>query len=228
MDNTKRMKRNLHYYKDRTGQKFGRLLVVKYLYTNDRRKAVWLCKCECGSYIEVPSENLVTNNTKSCGCLHREMAKKKIKKLIESQTKYKRLYEKDIAIVFNQMKRRCYNKKCKAYKNYGERGIRICKEWLDDFNKFYEWSINNGYKKELSIDRIDVDGDYEPNNCRWITNLQQQNNKRNNKYLEFNGERMTYAEWSRKLKIPISTIVDRVRRGYTVEKILNTKYKKRT
>ena len=79
----------------------------------------------------------------------------------------------------------------------------------------------------MSIDRIDVNKDYEPNNCRWITNLEQQNNKRNNKYLEFNGEKHTYAEWSRIFNIPTATISDRVRRGFTIEKILNTNYKKR-
>lgn len=220
-------KGKLHYYKDITGQKYGRLIAIKYLYTDKRRKAVWLCKCECGNYTEVSSEKLSTGNTKSCGCLHSDKSKEKIKILIENQTKYKRKNEKEISTIFNQMKQRCYNKKCKAYKNYGGRGIKIYQEWLKDFNSFYKWSIKNGYKKELSIDRINVNGDYEPKNCRWVTNLEQQNNKRNNKYIEFNGEKHTYAEWSRIFNIPTATISDRVRRGFTVEKVLNTNYKKR-
>ena len=226
-NSNKTAKEALHNYKDRTGQKYGRLLAIKYLYTNKRKKAVWLCKCECGKYIEVPSDNLAIGNTKSCGCLHSDMSKEKIKKIIENQTKYKKPHQKHIITVFNQIKTRCYNENCKAYKNYGGRGIKVCDKWLDNPNSFYEWSINNGYKKGLSIDRIDVNKDYEPNNCRWITNLEQQNNKRNNKYLEFNGEKHTYAEWSRIFNIPTATISDRVRRGFTIEKILNTNYKKR-
>ncbi len=227
MSKNRNAKRTLHYYKDRTGEKYGRLTVIQYLYTDKRRKAVWLCECECGNYIEVTSEKLATGNTKSCGCLHRDTSREKAIKLIALHTRYKDHNEKRIAQTFNQMKHRCYNKKCKAYKNYGERGIKICEEWLNDFYLFYKWSIENGYKEELSIDRIDVNGNYEPSNCRWITNIQQQNNKRNNKYIEFNGEKHTYAEWGRILNIPAATISDRVKRGYTVEKILNNNYQKR-
>lgn len=227
MSSNKKAKKELHYYKDRIGQKYGRLIVMKYLYTNERRKAVWLCKCECGNYIEVPSERLATGNTKSCGCLHSDTSKERAKELIEKHTKYKNNNEKKIANAFRQMKHRCYNPKCKAYKNYGARGIKICQEWLDDFSKFYKWSIENGYNESLSIDRIDVNGNYDPNNCRWVTNLQQQNNKRNNKYIEFNGEKHTYAEWGRILNIPASTIAGRVRNGCTIEKILNNNYKQK-
>ena len=223
----KSAKEELHYYKNRTGLIYGRLTAIKYLYTDKRRKAVWLCKCKCGNIVEVSSDKLTTGNTKSCGCLHSDLGKERIKQLVYSNTKYKKPYEKQIMIIFNQMKTRCYNKKCKAYKNYGGRGIKISDKWLKKPSNFYNWAINNGYKENLSIDRINVNGNYEPQNCRWITNLQQQNNKRNNKYIEFNGEKKTYSEWSRILNIPTATISDRVRRGFTVEKILNTNYKKR-
>lgn len=218
---------NLHYYKDLTGKRFGRLIVEKYLYTNYRRKAVWKCKCDCGNYVEVPSENLVTKNTKSCGCLHIEATKKNIQKAIEKQTKYQTESEKIIYHTFSQMKRRCYKPKCKAYVNYGARGIRIYSEWLKEPKLFYKWSIENGWEKGLSIDRIDVNGNYEPNNCRWVDNLTQQNNKRNSKFLIYNGQRHTVPEWSRILNIPVGTIADRIKRDYPIEKILNNNYKKR-
>ena len=215
------------YYKDRTNQKYGNLTAIKYLYTNNRRKAVWLCACKCGNKIEVESDKLVTGNTKSCNCLHKAATKQNIKRAIESQTKYKTKEEKDIMHKFLQMKNRCYNPRSRAYINYGARGIKICEKWLKNPFSFFEWSINHEYKKGLTIDRIDVNGNYEPSNCRWITNLQQQNNKRNNHYLEYNGEKHTIAEWSRITQIPASTISDRIRRNFTIEKILNTKYSKR-
>ena len=130
-------KGKLHYYKDRTGQKYGRLTAIKYLYTNYRRKAVWLCECDCGNYIEVASDHLVMGDIKSCGCLHSDMSKERIKKLIENQIKYRKPNEKYIIKVFNQMKTRCYNEKCKSYKNYGGRGIKVCDEWLEFMNFKY-------------------------------------------------------------------------------------------
>ena len=215
----------LHYYKNLQGMKFGRLMPIKYLYTNARKKAVWLCKCDCGKKIEVESDRLATGNTKSCGCLHSDESKKRAKLMIEAKTKYRRIYEKELAHIFHAMKSRCYNPECKAYKNYGGRGITIFQDWLDDFNNFYEWSIKNKYEKSLSIDRINVNGNYEPTNCRWVTNLQQQNNRRNNHFITLNEQTHTCAEWSRITGIPAGTITDRIRRGWDAERILNAKYK---
>ena len=214
----------LHYYKDLTGQKFGRLIVEKYLYTNNRKKAVWKCKCDCGKYTEVPTYNLTTGNTQSCGCLHIETTRKNIKKAIDKQTKYHTEAEKIIYHTFSQMKRRCYKPKCKAYVNYGARGIKIYDKWVKEPELFYKWSIDNGWEKGLSIDRINVEKNYEPSNCRWVSNVVQQNNRRNNSYLEYRGEIHTQAEWSRILNIPVGTIADRVRKGWKIEKILNNKY----
>lgn len=214
----------LHYYKDLTGQKFGRLVVEKYLYTNNRRKAVWKCKCDCGKYVEIPSERLLQKFTKSCGCLHSESSKQNVKKATEKKLKYHTEAEKIIYHTFSQMKRRCYKSKCKAYKNYGARGIKIYDKWLKEPKLFYEWSIDNGWEKGLSIDRINVNRDYKPNNCRWVSNLVQQNNKRNNRYLEYKGQIHTTAEWSRILNIPKGTIADRLKKGWETEKILNNKY----
>lgn len=226
MSHNKSVKK-LHYYKDLKDKKYGKLLVEEYLYTNKRRKAVWKCKCDCGNYIEVSSDKLTTGNTKSCGCLHKETSSNNIKKAIKKNIKYKSKAEEIIIKTFKRMEKRCYDFNCQAYKNYGGRGIKVCDEWLNNNNLFYIWSINNGWRKGLTIDRIDVNGNYEPNNCRWVSNLIQQNNKRNNKYLTFNNETHTIAEWSRILNIPKGTISDRIRRNYPIEKILNNKYTRR-
>lgn len=108
------------------------------------------------------------------------------------KTQYKRLIK-----IFNAMKQRCYNPNSTVYKNYGAKGIKICNEWLNNSRKFYEWAIQNGYKDNLTIDRIDVNGIYEPSNCRWATQIEQQNNRKNNHWIEFNGQRKTVAQWAR-------------------------------
>ena len=102
---------------------------------------------------------------------------------------------------WKHIKARCYNSNGKQYKDYGGRGIRVCDEWLENFEPFYEWAINNGYREDLTIDRIDVNGDYEPSNCRWVTAKAQQNNKRSNHFITYNNETHTLTEWAEKYNI---------------------------
>ena len=128
---------------------------------------------------------------------------------------------------YASMKRRCYNKNVKDYKNYGGRGVRVCDEWTQDFMNFYNWAINNGYNDNLTIDRINVNGNYEPNNCRWITMKQQENNRRNNVNLTYNGITKTITQWGQSLNIPRSTIFNRYYNGWTTEDILFGKHKKK-
>ena len=117
------------------------------------------------------------------------------------------------------MKTRTTNKNCPEYKNYGGRGIKICDEWLSDFRKFYYWSINNGYKDELTIDRIDVNGNYEPSNCRWTTQKVQQNNRTNNHNITYNGETHTMKQWAERLGIKYKTLERRINAYHlTIEK----------
>lgn len=222
----RRAKEELHYYIDITGEKYGRLTVIKYVYTKKKR-AYWLCRCDCGNETILSTTVLKSGNTKSCGCFQKEQLRKNIRKVIEGNIRYKTETEKTLNLKYRSIKRRCYNPECEAYKNYGYRGIKMCDEWLADFKNFYNWAVNNGYKKGLTIDRIDVNGNYEPNNCRWISNLKQQNNKRNNRYLIYNGKKMTCSEWARELNIPIGTISYRVSKGYKTEDILKTNYKRR-
>ena len=161
-------------FNDLTGKRFGRLIVVEraenYISPQGQARKRWLCKCDCGNMVIVPARSLINDASKSCGCLQKEIAKNTFTR---HGKRGSRLY-----IIWSSMKTRCYNGKSRAYKWYGGRGIKICDEWLNDFQAFYDWAMANGYKDDLTIDRIDVNGNYEPSNCRWITISEQQKNKR--------------------------------------------------
>lgn len=120
------------------------------------------------------------------------------------------------------MKRRCYTKSHIEYKRYGGRGISVCDEWRDNFMSFYDWAMTNGYRDDLTLDRIDVNGNYEPSNCRWVTQKEQQNNRRNNHYIEYNGEKLTAKQFSEKYNLNYSTLITRLHRNWSIERILNT------
>lgn len=124
--------------------------------------------------------------------------------------------------IYRSMKTRCYNQNAKNYKNYGGRGITICEQWLEDFKMFHDWALSHGYRDDLIIDRMDVNGNYEPNNCRWVTHLEQNNNARTNHIITFNGVTMTLTEWSRHFNIDRNTITARLKRGWDIERALTT------
>ncbi len=203
-------------YTDLTGQRFGRLVVIRYLYTEQhRRTAVWLCKCSCGKETRVRTDSLTGGKTQSCGCLQSENAFNIGKDNIKHGLIHHRLYR-----IYNGMKARCLKPTSQAYKNYGGRGISICEEWEKSFQNFYDWAINNGYKPELSIDRIDNNGDYCPKNCRWANSKTQARNSRTGHFLTYNGETHCLIEWAEKLNIPVSRLRWRYQHGWTTEQIL--------
>ena len=202
---------------DLIGQKFGRLTVIskaeKHIQPSGQRKTCWLCKCDCGNEIIIKGSDLKSGHTQSCGCLR-----------IEKITKHS-LFGTRIYTIWHNIKHRCYNSKDSNYKNYGGRGIKICEEWKNDFKAFYDWAINNGYNEsakrgECTIDRIDVYGNYEPSNCRFVNIKVQQNNKTNNHLITYNGETHNISEWSKILNIKFSTLLARLNRGWSVEKTL--------
>lgn len=125
-----------------------------------------------------------------------------------------------IYIIWRAMRQRCNNPHTINYKNYGGKGVRVCDEWNNDFMSFYNWSVENGYNDTLTIDRINASGNYEPSNCRWITQKEQQNNRTNNHRILFNGELHTMAEWSDITGIKKATIGARLKKGWSVERAL--------
>ena len=155
---------------DRTGQKFGKLTAIKYV-----GKSKWLCKCDCGNEKIIFVGHLTTEHTQSCGCLLNEKRQKGLCHRVHGLGKT-RLYG-----IWKHMKQRCYNSNTCKYKDYGARGITVCDEWKNDFTKFYDWVMNNGYQDDLSIDRINNNKGYSPDNCRWVTSKQQANNRRKRK-----------------------------------------------
>ena len=158
---------------DLKNKKFGRLLVLEESDRRDKSGAVfWVCRCDCGEIIETRSYSLKSSHTLSCGCFHKECAAAQNEKyLIKHNLSSTRLYG-----IWCAMKQRCYSEKFKHYNNYGGKGITICDEWLTDFTIFYKWALNTGYKEYLTIDRVNPDKDYSPENCQWIT--KSENSKR--------------------------------------------------
>lgn len=183
---------------DLTGRRFGRLTVVEQDATAPSgagRCAKWICRCDCGNETTVYSSNLLRGITKSCGCYRSDRLK------THGATK-SRLYR-----IWCTMKARC---KSDQYEFYHGRGITVCDEWLNSFQAFYDWAIGNGYKDDLSIDRIDNNKGYHPQNCRWATAKEQANNTRKNIRIEFDGYVHTLAEWSTIVSIPYATLYYRI------------------
>lgn len=196
------------------GEKFGELTVLEKTNkpNNAKRNNVWWkCLCSCGKQIDVPSEYLVNGTKKSCNCLQ-DRSRKSLFGL--SDTKLYRVYR--------SMLNRCYNSNDKSYKNYGGRGITICVEWRNDFIAFFEWATNNGYENHKTIERIDNNGNYCPENCKWAGFKEQLNNTRKNKKIEYKGESKTLAQWSDITGLPRWVIDKRIKNGWDIEKVMST------
>lgn len=197
------------------GERFGRLEVIEKVETNERSENKWLCKCDCGNETFATTHSLKSGNKKSCGCIKSEMLAERNKANTKHGMSHTKLHG-----VWHNMKDRCYRRECEEYKRYGMRGIKVCEEWKNNFQSFYLWSIENGYKNGLTLDRKNVNGDYTPENCRWATEKEQANNRRNNKFLTNNGETKTMKQWSEEVGIPYYIVKNRVKAGLPVGKIL--------
>ncbi len=195
---------------DLVGQKFGRLTVLSYAGPDYKGRSLFRCICECGNEKVVLASYLKRGSTSSCGCIVQEM--NRVRGLKHGQSRSK------IYSVWQSMRQRCYNLNSSIYSYYGGRGIVVCDEWKD-FKAFYGWAILHGYKEGLSLDRIDVNGNYCPDNCRWVTMEVQGNNRRNNHTVTYMGETLTITEWARKTGISATTLTDRLRRNLPIDEV---------
>lgn len=186
---------------DLTDKKFGRLVVLQHIH---KGYGVCVCRCDCGKIKEIRADNLISGKTKSCGCLQKEIIREKKKTHNMSDT---RIYK-----IWDGIKKRC-RPNYKLKNRYYHIGIRMCESWRNDFMSFYTWAISNGYKDDLTIDRIDNNGDYCPENCRWITISKQQFNKSNNHKINYNGKEYCVSELAEILGINKQTLFSRIYRG---------------
>lgn len=185
---------------DLTGQRFGRLTVLSYDHSDRLCHSYWRCLCDCGNETTARADLLQGRNTISCGCYHREI------KTTHGMSN-SRLYN-----IWSKMKDRCDNPNIKLYKYYGERGVFICDEWLN-FENFRDWALSNSYEDGLSIDRINNNDGYYPENCRWVDAITQSNNRRSNHNVSWHDETHTIAEWARIFGISYSLLWQRIRRN---------------
>lgn len=170
---------------------------------------------ECGKIREVAYNSLISGKVRSCGCLRRRSHG-------THHMTGTRIYR-----IWRGINKRCYNKNDRNYYKYGERGITVCDEWKGrgNFINFYNWAMSHGYRDDLSIDRIDVNGNYEPSNCRWATLKEQMNNTRTNYFITYNGKTMTMAQWAEELGITYGAMCQRKHRGWSDEELIEGKRK---
>ena len=200
---------------DLTGQRFGRLVVEGFAYMDKNRHSMWNCRCDCGGHNIASIANLRRGNVKSCGCLRHICYTK-----THGDSKSRLWY------IWRGIKKRTGTATDKDFKNYGGRGIVMCEDW-QNFLTFKNWAISHGYCDDLTIDRIDVNGDYCPKNCRWIPMEKQAENKRNNVRYLYNGENLTLSEWARRIGMTSSGLWGRIHtRGWSIEKAIETPVEK--
>ena len=202
---------------DLAGKRFGRWIVVSESEKRTKSRYVyWVCKCDCGTIKDIASNNLLNGVTTSCGCLRKERLTVRNKTHNGSKT---RLYS-----IWSSMIQRCTNPNNKDFKEYGGRGVSVCEEWRN-----FEAFLNDMGECPIgmSIDRIDVNGNYEPCNCRWATDEQQSRNRRSVRNIEFNGETKLLSDWAKQYGISRTTLADRLNRGWNIETALTTQTKDR-
>ena len=199
------------------GKRYGKLVVLERAPNGSGGMTRWMCLCDCGNKKEVMAKHLKSGAISDCGC---ERSKRMTQRNLKHGDSGTKLYN-----TWCHMRSRCNNPNGIDYPDYGGRGIRVCDEWENSYEAFREWALKSGYQetKKISIDRINVNGDYEPENCRWVDDYTQANNKRDNHYIEYHGERMTLAEAVRKSKtVRYDTAKARIYKGWNPEEAIDT------
>lgn len=190
------------------GQEFGNLTVLGLSLVKrvgPKTKPIYVCKCKCGKVVEVSQIELLTQHKKSCGCLQKKY----------DPSMKGRLYE-----IWKNMRRRCNDPKNKRWKNYGGKGIKICDEW-NDYLTFRTWAYSNGYRDDLTIDRIDIDKGYTPENCKWSTAKEQANNTSRNHFITYEGKTYTMSQFADYIGLSYSALQHRIERGWSIERIVS-------
>ena len=204
---------------DITGNRYGRLVVLHREGLSNSH-ITWKCQCDCGRIVEVVGNNLKNGHTKSCGCYAKE-------KCVERATKHNMCHDR-LCKEWYRMLNRASNTKWSEAHRYALRGIDVCQEWKESFETFQKWALENGYSNELSLDRIDNDKGYSPDNCRWADRKTQCRNKSNNVIIEYKGEKKTLAEWAEDLGMNYGTLHSRLKRwNWDIEKAFKKPLRKR-
>lgn len=187
---------------DRTNQRYGSLIVIKRAPNNKENKAMWLCECDCGNTVVVPASQLANGQKYSCGCLY------KGKPILYRRTHKNKLYNQWSGMIY-----RCTHESASHYERYGERGVSVCKEWIDSFESFADWSIANGYSDTLEIDRIDNNGNYSPDNCRWVSHMENSRNRNTRKTSKSGVAGVMFREDIQKWRVSIGVNYKRINIG---------------
>lgn len=193
---------------DQVGTTFGRLTVLERAENDRHKNSMWVCQCTCGVVKTIRGSHLTGGNTRSCGCLDREVV---ARNAIKHGMRYTRIYN-----IWRKMKERCLNPNADNYRYYGARGVKVCDEWMS-FEGFYEWVKTSGYRDDLTIDRINVFDNYCPGNCRWATMREQNNNTTRNHTITIGKETRTIQGWADEMGINRSTILSRLQNGWSPE-----------
>lgn len=199
---------------DLTGKKYSRLTVIERAGSTAHKKALWKCRCDCGNEVIIIGSHLLNDNTHSCGCYKREITSERMVSHGKSNT---RLHH-----IWKNMRQRCSNPHKPDYKYYGGKGITVDDIW-NDYEVFAKWAIGNGYRDDLTIDRIDVNGNYCPDNCRWVSMTEQARNMSRNRVITYNGESHCLSEWGEILGINDKVLGHRINAyGWSVERAFTT------
>lgn len=200
------------------GDKFGKWTIIEEIapkIISEKPRRMFRCQCECGNIGEVQLACLRNGHSTSCGCEQKRRA-------AEAQTKHGIADKHPLYLTWKNMKKRCNYPNASEYENYGGRGICVCEEWSNSFQSFYDWAINNGWSRELTIDRIDTNGNYCPENCRWSNVETQMNNMTKNHYIEYNGSTYTLSTLAKHLNIPYNIVRYRLSNcKWSVEHLIN-------